>query len=318
MIYAGIDLGGTSIKGALVDSNGKILAQKSIPTGGERKNRYVVEDMAQLVLDLLESEHLTQDDIKSVGIGSPGSIDEEKGEVVFAGNFADFKHVPMVSIMKERIKVPVYLNNDANVAALGESMFGAGHGSKNAVLITLGTGLGGGVIIDGKIFSGYYYGGAELGHQVIVAHGVQCTCGRHGCWEAYSSATGLIRMARTRAFLHPESLLNRMEDNLANLNAKDVFDAADAGDVFAQDACEEYYDYLAIGIGNTINVFQPEYVIIGGGPSARREKLIEPLKKRLINEVFGHTMNTELVIASLGNSAGVIGAAMLGVMNGQV
>lgn len=313
MIYAGIDLGGTTIKAALVTEKGEILCEKSIPTGGERPQREVVQDMANLVLELVEKQGLDIHDIESVGIGSPGAIDPIEGKVMFAANFADFKDVPMVSIMEETIPVPVYLENDANVAALGEAMFGAGHGSQNAIAITLGTGLGGGIIIDGKIFSGAFYGGGEMGHQVLVADGIPCTCGRKGCWEVYSSATALIRMGKERAVKHPDSIMwDEVEGDLRKLNAKNVFDAADKGDAYAQDAIQEYARYLAIGLGNTINVFQPEYLIIGGGPSAQGDKLLNPVKEYLKNELFGGVTKTQVVIAKLGNKAGVIGAAMLG------
>ncbi len=313
MIYAGIDLGGTTIKGALVTDAGEIICEKSIPTRGERPNREVVQDMANLVLELVASQNMDIHDIESVGIGSPGAIHPIEGKVMFAANFADFVNVPMVDIMKETIPVPVYLENDANVAALGEAMFGAGGGSRNAITITLGTGLGGGIIIDGKIFSGAFFGGGEMGHQVIVADGLPCTCGRKGCWEVYSSATALIRMGREKAVQHPESkIYDQVDGDLRQLNAKHVFDAADAGDEYAKEAIQEYAHYLAVGLGNTINVFQPEYLIIGGGPSAQGDKLLNPVKKELKKEIFGGVTKTQVVIAKLGNHAGVIGAAMLG------
>ena len=312
MINIGIDLGGTTIKAALVTDEGKILHQRSIPTGAERPHREVVLDMADLALDLVKEAGLTMDDIHSVGIGSPGAIDPAAGRVYFSSNFADFRNVPMVEIMKEKIPVPVYLENDANVAALGESVFGAGNGSKNSITITLGTGLGGGIIINGKIFSGAYFGGGEMGHQVIVADGIQCNCGRKGCWEVYSAATALIRMGRERAAANPASAMNKMhEGNLSLLNAKDVFDASEDGDTYAKDAIKEYAHYLAIGLGNTINVFQPEYLIIGGGPSAQKEKLLDPVMEELKGELYGGQTRSKIVIAELGNNAGVIGASLL-------
>ena len=315
MIYAGIDLGGTSIKGALVTDKGEILRKKSIPAGAERSHREVVTDMANLILDLMTEEGLTPEEVASVGVGSPGAIDPEKGEVIFAANFADFRNVPMRSIMEEILEMPVYVDNDANVAALGECMFGAGEGCRNCVALTLGTGLGGGVIIDGKIFSGAFYGGAELGHQVIVVDGEPCTCGRKGCWEAYSSATALIRMGKEAALAHPDSQLGSLAgEGLAEMEAKTVFDAAQAGDEVAQGVIDVYIKYLAAGIVNTINVFQPEVLIVGGGVSAQGEKLMEPLREKVQQEVFGGQADkTQLRAATLGNDAGVIGAAMLGI-----
>ena len=313
MIYAGIDLGGTTIKAALISENGEILCKKSIPTGAERPHREIVEDMANLITGLVEEQGYTFDDVHSVGVGVPGAIDPVNGVCYFSANFADFRDVHITDIMKETIPVPIYIENDANVAGLGEAMFGAGNGAKNCITITLGTGLGGGIIIDGKIFSGAFFGGGEMGHQVIVVDGLLCNCGRKGCWEVYSSATGLIRMGKKRAIDHPNSKLNLMEDGKINqLNAKDIFDAANEGDPYAQDAIEEYARYLAIDLGNTINVFQPEYIIIGGGPSAQRDKLLNPVMKYLRSEVYGGQTRTQVVIAKLGNDAGVVGAAMLG------
>lgn len=314
MIYAGIDLGGTTIKGALVSEKGEILYQKAIPTGAERENKEVVRDMGQLVLDMMSEYGIDPEEVESVGIGSPGAIDPENGKVIYAANFADFKDVPVREIMEEMIEKPIYVDNDANVAALGESMFGAGEGRKNCVLITLGTGLGGGIIIDGKIFSGAYYGGAELGHQVIVVDGVQCTCGRKGCWETYSSATGLIRMAREAATANPDSAINTLaEGDLSKINAKMVFDAVKLGDAAAQAVLDDYVKYLAHGIANTINVFQPEVMIVGGGVSGAGELLMAPVRERLQKEVFAGQADKVIVrTATLGNDAGVIGAAMLG------
>ena len=310
MIYAGIDLGGTTIKGALVNEDGKILRAKSVPTRGERPHREIVLDMARLVADLAQEAGLAPEEIHSVGVGSPGAIDPVGGRILFAGNFADFRNVPMVAIMQEVLPgMKIYLENDANVAALGESLFGAGRGSQNGVMITIGTGLGGGIIIDGKIYSGAFFGGAEMGHQVLVVDGEPCTCGRKGCWEAYSSATALIRMAREEAAKRPESLLAQKGEGL---NGKDIFDCNEAGDEAAKLALGRYCKYLAIGLVNTINVFQPEYLIIGGGPSAQGDKLLDPVMAEVRKEVFGGNLVTKVVIAELGNDAGVIGAAMLG------
>ncbi len=316
MINAGIDLGGTSIKGALVNEKGEILFSKAVPTGADRPKEEIVEDMGKLVLAMIREAGLEPEAVKSVGIGSPGTIDPENGRVIVAANFADFVDVPIRGILEAMLKKPVYVDNDANVAALGESRFGAGEGRSNCVLITLGTGLGGGIIIDGRIFSGAFYGGAELGHQVIVVNGQPCTCGRRGCWEAYSSATALIRMGREAAKENPDSLLNRLTGgDLSKMDAKMVFDAADQEDGAAMEVKEVYIQYLAQGVANTINVFQPEVMIIGGGVSAQGEKLIAPLRRIVDQEVFGGPAQARKVLiraAKLGNDAGVIGAALLG------
>lgn len=312
MYNVGIDLGGTTIKAGIVNEKGEIIKQKAIPTGAERSCREVVLDMADLVLEIVKDAGISMNEVQSVGIGSPGSINPVEGKVMYAANFADFRNVPMVDIMREKIDVPVYLDNDANVAALGESIYGAGEGSKNSIAITLGTGLGGGIIIDGKIFSGAFFGGGEMGHQVIVADGVPCNCGRKGCWESYSAATALIRMGREKAAADAASVMNTYHDgDTSKLNAKDVFDAADAGDAAAKAAIQEYSHYLAVGLANTINVFQPEYLIVGGGPSAQGEKLLAPVREEMKKEIFGGETSTKIVIAKLGNNAGIIGASLL-------
>ena len=308
MLFAGIDLGGTTIKGALVNEEGIIIRSKSIPTGGERPHREIVLDMANLIVDLAKEEGIGLSEIARVGIGSPGTIDVENGVVVFANNFADFKNVPVRAIMQEVLPgMPIYMENDANVAALGENLFGAGRGKKSTVLITIGTGLGSGIIIDGKIFSGGF-GGGEIGHTVIVADGKPCTCGRNGCWEAYSSATGMVRMAKEAIGRHPESVMAARGDEL---NAWDIRKAEQSGDAAAVETLEEYYHYMAIGLVNVINVFRPDAVILGGGPSADGELLRMPLYDRVAEKVYGGRMDTELLIATLGNKAGIIGAAFL-------
>lgn len=309
MLYAGIDLGGTTIKGALVNEEGVIVRSKSIPTGGERPHREVVLDMANLIVELAKEEGVSLSEVGRVGIGSPGTINPEKGMVVYANNFADFKNVPVRDIMQEVLPgMPIYMENDANVAALGENLFGAGKGRKNTIMITIGTGLGSGIIINGKIFSGAFYGGGEMGHMVLVADGKPCTCGRKGCWEAYSSATGMVKMAKEAIARHPESLMAERGDEL---NAWDIRKAEQAGDEAAIETLNEYYHYMGIGLVNVINIFQPEAIILGGGPSADGDLLLKPLREEVMRGVYGGHTNTELLIATLGNKAGIIGAAFL-------
>lgn len=309
MLFAGIDLGGTTIKGALVNEEGVIVRSKSIPTGGERPHREVVLDMANLIAELAKEEGVSLSEVARVGIGSPGTINPEKGMVVYANNFADFKNVPVRDIMQEVLPgMPVFMENDANVAALGENLFGAGKGRKNTVMITIGTGLGSGIIINGKIFSGAFYGGGEMGHMVLVADGKPCTCGRKGCWEAYSSATGMVKMAKEAIARHPESLMAARGDEL---NAWDIRKAEQAGDEAAIETLGEYYHYMGIGLVNVINIFQPEAIILGGGPSADGDLLLNPLREEVLRGVYGGHTNTELLIATLGNKAGIIGAAFL-------
>lgn len=313
MYFIGVDLGGTSIKAAVVSEEGKILIKDSVPTYAERSSGEILKDMAMLIKDLIAEAGLKEEQITSIGVGSPGTPDVENGVLLYANNFADFNNAPIRSELQKYFDMPVYLENDANVAALGESLVGAGQGYKNCVAITLGTGVGSGIIINGKIYGGSFHGGAEFGHMVIEAGGEPCTCGRKGCWEAYSSATAIIRDGRVAAARNPKSLINEYVDgDLSEVNAKVVFDAYHAGDESAIAVVKRYIRYLAVGVVNTINTLEPEVLVIGGGVSAQRDNLLNPLKEEVNSETYGGESKTILKIAELGNDAGVIGAALLG------
>lgn len=314
MYNIGIDLGGTNIAAAVVDGNGKIICKASTPTRVEQGFQAIVKSMADLSRSLIEEAGLKPKDINSVGIGSPGTIDQEKGEIVHAYNLG-FNHSPIREEFIKHLGLPVYIGNDANVAAYGEFVYGAGNGKyKDLVAVTLGTGLGAGIVLNGKLVCGSFNGGAELGHVVLVVDGEQCNCGRKGCWEKYSSATALIEQAKKAAEKNPSSLLNQLvENDLSKMNAKIPFDAAQQGDRVAQDVIYEYTRLLAIGIGNIINMVQPEIIVIGGGVSAQGDNLLLPLVEMVKKEVFGggDYLNTKIMIAELGNDAGIIGAAEL-------
>lgn len=314
MYNIGIDLGGTNIAAAVVDGNGKIICKASTPTRVEQGFQAIVKSMADLSRNLIEEAGLKPKDINSVGIGSPGTIDQEKGEIVHAYNLG-FNHSPIREEFIKHLGLPVYIGNDANVAAYGEFVYGAGNGKyKDLVAVTLGTGLGAGIVLNGKLVCGSFNGGAELGHVVLVVDGEQCNCGRKGCWEKYSSATALIEQAKKAAEKNPSSLLNQLvENDLSKMNAKIPFDAAQQGDRVAQDVIYEYTRLLAIGVGNIINMIQPEIIVIGGGVSAQGDNLLLPLVEMVKKEVFGggDYLNTKIMIAELGNDAGIIGAAEL-------
>lgn len=313
MYSIGVDLGGTNIAAAIVSDSGEIIKKGSTPTMSDRSYEYIVKDMCDLCSSLIEDAGLTLADIHSVGIGSPGIPDPKNGVIVYANNL-HFSNTPIRAEFQKYLDIPVYVENDANVAALGEYETGAGKLYDDFVAITLGTGVGGGVIIDRKIIGGSWNGGAELGHIVIKAGGVQCTCGRKGCWERYSSATGLIREARDAASANPSSMLNKLVDgDLTKMNAKVPFDAAQSGDIIAKAVIEQYVEDLAVGLLNVINIFQPEIIVLGGGVSAQRDNLITPLKERIAKEIYGGADNfkTKIEVATLGNDAGIIGAAML-------
>lgn len=312
MYYLGIDLGGTNITAGLVEDDGKIFAKRSTPTMNGRQAADILDDMAELCNKLIEENNLTLKDIKSLGIGLPGLLDKKKGILVYANNL-NFDGVNVIKEMKKRIKLPVYIENDANCAAIGENTCGAAYGDKNVIYVTLGTGVGAGIILDGKVFDGAFGGGGEAGHMVIEAYGEMCTCGRKGCWEAYASANALRREGRIAAAKYPTSKIFRMVDgDIRLIDAKTVFDAADEGDEVAQDIVKRYQTYVAIGLVNLVNIFQPEAVVIGGGICARGSKLIDPIIEILNTRVYGGKLKTKIAIATLGNDAGIVGAAMLG------
>lgn len=310
--YVGIDLGGTNIVAGVVDENYKIVAKASTKTNCPRPEKEIADDMAKMALQAVENAGLAIDQIEWIGIGTPGIANSETGIIEYSNNLG-FKNTPMVKYISEVIDKPVFIENDANAAAYGEYVAGAAKGAKNAVCITLGTGVGGGIIVDGKIYSGSNFAGAEIGHTVIEVDGAQCSCGRKGCFEAYSSATGLIRMTNEAIAEHPESLMAKMSEK-AKVTARTSFDAMRDGDKCAKVIVDKYIKYLAAGITNTINIFQPDVLCIGGGVCNEGDALLLPMKAIVEKEVYTRDSekNTKIVIAELGNDAGIIGAAMLG------
>ena len=319
--YVGIDLGGTNIVAGVVDENYKIIAKASTKTNCPRPEKEIAEDMAKMAFEAVKNADLTFDDIEWIGIGTPGIANSSTGIIEYSNNLG-FKDTPMVKYITEfigRDDTPVYIENDANAAAYGEYVAGAAKGAKNAVCITLGTGVGGGIIIDGKIYAGSNYAGAEIGHTVIEVDGAQCSCGRKGCFEAYSSATGLIRMSKEAMEMFPDSIMNKMAEEKGKVTARTSFDAMRAGDKPAKDVVDKYIKYLAAGITNTINIFQPDILCIGGGVCNEGDPLLLPMKELVAKEVYTRNSpkNCEIVIAKLGNDAGIIGAAFLGRANQQ-
>ncbi len=308
--YIGIDLGGTNIAAGVVSSEYKILAKASVPTKRPRSCREICGDMARLARGVASEAGITLDDVEYIGVGAPGMIDSERGVAEYSNNL-DFYNEPIADYIREAVNRPVYVENDANAAALGEFAAGAAKGRSSAVCITLGTGVGGGIIIDGKIYSGFNFAGAELGHMVIEVDGAQCTCGRKGCFEAYSSATGLIRMTKEAMDAHPESKMHEMVGD--HVSGRLAFNAMRAGDAAAKGVVDKYIKYLAAGIANVINIFQPEVLCIGGGVCNEGDALMLPLREAVREEVYTKRSpkNTEIVRAQLGNEAGIIGAALL-------
>lgn len=314
MYYIGVDLGGTNIAAGIVDEKGNLLRKASIPTGAEREADEVIKDMAGLCRKLIDEQGITVDDVEYAGRCYARTADHDNGIVVYANNLR-FLNYPLADKLKEFLGVKkVLIENDANAAAKGEAACGAAKGYANSVMITLGTGLGGGIIIDNKIYSGFNYAGAELGHMVIEVDGLPCSCGRKGCWEAYSSATGLINMTKVKLAETKDTVMHEMVAHDGKVSGRTAFDAMRKGDKAAKEVVDKYIYYLAMGIVNIINIFQPEVLVIGGGICNEKHYLTDPLMDIVDKEQYSRnsTKKTEIRIATLGNDAGIIGAAMLG------
>ena len=313
MVTIGVDLGGTNIVAGVVDEQYTILAKTRCKTRAERSSEEIMRDIAWLCREAVKKAGLSMSDVGGVGIGCPGTCNTETGMVEYANNL-NFNNVPLVARMNELLGVPVYINNDANVAALGEAVAGAAKGAQSCICITLGTGVGGGVILDGKIYEGCNYAGAEMGHIVIQMNGDPCTCGRQGCLESYASATALVRQTKRAMEQHPESTMwKQVNGDITKVNGLTAFDGMRAGDAVATAVVDQFVEYLACGVTNIINIFQPDIVCIGGGISHEGETLVAPLRERVVNERYSKfcEKQTQVVAAVLGNDAGVIGAACL-------
>ena len=317
MYRLGIDLGGTNIVAGIVDENFKIISTAKRKTNCPRPCEDIVDDIAKTAIEAIENAGITVDDISAAGIGAPGDIDVKNGVILLADNL-NFVNVPIVAMLKERMGIDFNIQNDANAAAWGEAIAGAAKGTSSSVMITLGTGVGGGIIIDNKVYSGFNFAGAELGHIVIEHDGLPCSCGRKGCWEAYSSATGLINMTKKKIdecnAAGIPTLMNDIAAEKGKVSGVTAFKAMRAGDKAGTEVVDKYIKYLACGLINIINIFQPQVVSLGGGVSGEGQALIDMLLPLIRAEVYGQGVvpATEIRIAQLGNDAGIVGAATLG------
>ncbi len=309
--YIGIDIGGTNIACGIVDDNYEIVARSKVKTNAPRPYAEILEDIKQSVRLACEELGVRPSDAASIGIGCPGTCNSD-GVVEYSNNLG-FVNVPLRSDIESEFGVSTYLDNDANAAAFGEYLAGAAKGAKNAVAITLGTGVGAGIIIDGKIYSGSNCAGGEIGHTVLVVDGRDCTCGRKGCFETYSSATGLIRTTREAIKLNPDSIAAKIAEEDGRVSARTAYNALKQGCPVGRQVTDEFVKYLAAGIANTINIFQPDILCIGGGVCNEGDTLLVPLRKAVSEQVYtkNSAKNTEIVVCSLGNDAGIIGAALL-------
>ena len=313
MIYIGIDVGGTTIKAGAVDESGTILFKDSRPTGVERGYEAMIKDMAMLATWVTQQSGNTMADVKAIGIGIPGIMDPKTGRVPFCTNL-HWHDVPILEEMRKYVDAPVYVDNDATVAGLAEHVAGVSAGVSNSIFVTLGTGVGGGIIMNGKVYSGPHGIASEVGHMITVAGGELCTCGNRGCWERYASATAIIREGRKMAEAKPEcALAKAVKGDLNQITAKHVFDLAKAGDPDCLALMNWYVYHLCVGLVSLINLYDPEVIALGGGVSHAGEFLLNAVRAKLPEMVFFKSMPYARVeLARMGNDAGIIGAAMLG------
>ncbi len=316
MYYIGIDIGGMSIKGAIVDEKGKMYVKDSVVTQADAHYSVIVKDIVTLCNTLVEKQGISIEDIKAVGMGIPGTINDKKGVIVYSNNI-NFKNVPIVSEFRKYIDKPTFIGNDANVAALGEQRFGAGKGYNDVIVVTLGTGIGTGIVIDGKLFVGREGAGAEGGHICLKAGGELCSCGKRGCWEMYASASALIR--QTKAAIsqanssYTTSILAQIAEEEGGVSGKTAFVAAARDDRAGKRVVSAYLKYVAEGIISLVNIFRPSLVLIGGGISNEPDETIARIQHRVNRFAYGGDMNPRVVVkkAVLKNDAGILGAVAL-------
>ncbi|WRS28100.1 ROK family protein [Oscillospiraceae bacterium MB08-C2-2] len=312
--YLGVDLGGTNIAVGVVDEDMRILGRGKKKTNAPRPAQEIVEDIVSAISMALEQAELSMEQIQWIGVGTPGSVDIVAGVVGYAANLG-FLNTPLASMIGERTGKQVYLGNDGNAAAYGEALAGHAKGAKDVVMVTLGTGFGSGIVIDGRIYTGYQSKAGEIGHAAMVYNGRPCTCGRKGCIEAYCSATGLISTTREYMERFPQSQMWELAKKEGDaVSGRTAFDAMRSGDEAGAGVVEEYINHLGCALANIVDIFAPEYLVVGGGICNEGETLMAPLRRVVEQEIFDYDPQkaTKLVTAALGNDAGILGAAFLG------
>lgn len=305
----GIDLGGMSAKAAVL-KDGVISEKARVATSAADTPEQTARALAELCRQVAEKAGECFDAVEAIGIGSPGVIDSAEGVVVKWTNFF-WENVPLAELVASETGKRVFVTNDANAAAFGEAKFGAGKKYRNSVLITLGTGVGSGIVIDGKLFEGFRSAGAELGHTVIYKDGELCTCGRKGCFERYASATALIALTRKAMLAESNSKMWSIAHSVDEADGRTAFDGMRAGDESAKRVIAEYVAGLGEGVANVVNLLRPQAIILGGGISAEKEALLAPLREYVKPRIFvsEEYVPFEIVCAELGNDAGLYGAA---------
>lgn len=310
--YAGVDLGGTNTKIGILNREGDILKSRIIKTLSAEGVDNTLERIWKTIQELAQELDINIENIKGIGLGIPGPV-LEQSIVAFFANFPWERNINIKEKLEKITGIETKLDNDVNIIALGEAKYGAARGSKSSVTVALGTGIGGGIYIDGKLVSGARGAGGEVGHMKIVKDGKLCGCGQKGCFEAYVSATGLIREAVSRLTVNKQNLLYKMIDgDLMKLEAKDIFDAAREGDAFSLDLVDYEAEYLALGIANILNIINPEVVVLGGGVALAGDILLNPMREKMVKYALPVTLEElQIVQGVLGNEAGIKGAVGL-------
>ncbi|GHV48725.1 glucokinase [Clostridia bacterium] len=324
MYNIGVDLGGTNIKVGLVQETDKendsangtefeIIGRANIKTTLPRPAEDIADDIARGIDIACRNANVDFRDVSNVGVGTPGTVDPGRGLVIFSSNL-DFNDTPLASILAEKVGRKISLENDASAAAYGELIAGKGRGFMNIMVVTLGTGVGGGIILGGKIYGNHAVGAGEIGHTVIEYGGRQCTCGRNGCWEAYSSATAIITASKNIMWADRKSAMWRIcSGDINNVDGKTAFDAMREGDISGRKIVDDYISHLACGLTNMVNIFRPEVIILGGGLSKERNLITDPLSKKVTEEYYTNDRSAlfKIETSDLGNDAGIIGASAL-------
>lgn len=309
----GIDVGGTSIKLAFLTLEGEPVSKWEIPTNKADNGKYIINEIAESVREKQVELHIESDQLVAAGVGAPGPIDTEKGLLFEAVNIGWPDRFPIGDLVKEQLQLPVAVDNDANVAALGEMWKGAGKGAKDLICITIGTGVGGGTIVDGDIVHGDRGAAGEIGHFNVEINGRSCNCGNHGCLETVASATGIVRTAKEKLETFTgQSVLKDLHEQSKEITAKDIFDAAREQDAFAQEVVDHLAHYLGRSLAQISTVTNPEKFVIGGGVSRAGNLLLDPISQYFKQYAFKTMeLHTDIVLAELGNDAGIVGAAWL-------
>jgi glucokinase len=311
--YIGVELGANNIVVGVVDKYGKLIRKDSVPTLKERPYGEIIKDIATLSLKVIGDEGISIKDVKYIGIGSPGIPNDKEGMIVRSYTLG-FHKVPIKDELQKHINLPMHIENDANCVALAESVAGAAEDINHSVTIKVGTGIGGGIIINNKIYNGFNYSGAELGHMVIAFDGERCSCGRNGCWEAYASTSALIRQTKAAVEQHPDSIINELVNkDLSKITETTAFEAAKLNDETGTKVVQQYIAYLSEGIANVINILHPELILISGRISKLGETLLKPVRNRVFERVYcTDLLQPELKVAEMGSASIMVGAAMLG------